>query len=209
MMNFELVNEAISKVLAQYSNGRFQVVGFQRQVKSAQEVEGNNRMVQSFYSSGNFPKSSGRQTGSTQHDMTFNIGLTVSAAAEADLNYINNPNATTAQIANGLAAFQEAASKADKSIDELARHVYQILMDALNSDLCFEVGVMSSRWISAIRKDAPTFQGSLVILTGSIEYTCNTVEEITGDTPLEGGTISTIIDIEGDDVEKTGVETQT
>lgn len=206
MMNFRTVNQAIIDTLGSAAAGRFKVVGYQRQVKSAQEVKDNSRMVQSFYAGGDFPKSAGRQTGPVQHNMTFSVGLTVSAPARVDLSAINNPAATAGQIATALAALQEGADAADILFDELAEIVYQILMDGRNFDLGLPVGTVSKRWVNSIRKDQPAPEGSLVVLTGTIEYSCNTVEQIAGDTGTAGGIISTVVDIDGDDVERTGVE---
>lgn len=206
MMNFRTVNQAIIDTLGAAAAGRFQVVGYQRQVKSAQEVKDNSRMVQSFYAAGDFPKSAGRQTGPVQHNMTFSIGLTVSAPARVNLAAINDPNATAGQIATALAALQEGADAADILFDELAEIVYQILMDGRNFDLGLSKGTLSKRWINSIRKNQPAPEGALVVLTGTIEYSCNTVEDIPGDTGTAGGIISTVVDIDGDDVERTGVE---
>ncbi len=206
MMNFRTVNQAIIDALGDAAAGRFQVVGYRRQVKDAEGVRNNSRMVQSFYSSGDFPKSAGRQTGPAQHNMTFSIGLTVSAPARVDLSAINNPTATAPQISAALAALQEGAAVADNLFDELAEIVYQILMDGRNFDLGLSVGTVSKRWVDSIRKDQPTPEGSLVILTGTVQYSCNTVEQIPGDVGTAGGIISTVLDIDGDNVERTGVE---
>lgn len=206
MMNFRTVNQAIIDTLGAAAAGRFQVVGYQRQVKSAQEVKDNSRMVQSFYAAGDFPKSAGRQTGPVQHNMTFSIGLTVSAPARVNLSAINDPNATAGQIATALAALQEGADAADILFDELAEIVYQILMDGRNFDLGLSKGTLSKRWINSIRKNQPAPEGALVVLTGTVEYSCNTVEDTPGDTGTAGGIISTVVDIDGDDVERTGVE---
>lgn len=206
MMNFRVVNQAIIDTLGASAAGAFQVVGYRRQVKSAEEVKGAKRMVQSYYAAGDFPKSAGRQTGPVQHNMVFSIGLTVSAAAKVDLAAINTPGAPEASISSALSALQEGAAEADLLFDELTDLVYQILMDGRNFDLGLTKGTISKRWVDNIRKDAPTPEGRLVVLTGTIQYSCNTVEQITGDTGTAGGIISTVVDIDGDDTEKTGVE---
>jgi hypothetical protein len=46
-----------------------------------------------------------------------------------------------------------------------------------------------------------------VVLTGRIQYSCQTVEDVVGDKGLLAtGGIRTVIDIAGDDIERTGVE---
>lgn len=205
-MKFRTIQQALVTILGDASASRYQVVGYQRQVKSAEEVQNTDRMVQVFFSQGEFPRSKGRLTGPVQHIPTFSIGLTVSAAANVDLSVINNPASSAAQIATALAAMQEAASVVDESFDELADIIYQILMDGLNYDLGLSKGSVSNRWVNSIRKDNPVPQGALLILTGSIEYEVQTAEDITGDTGTPANILSTTLDIDGDDVERTGVE---
>lgn len=206
MMNFRIIKQAIVDVLGAAAANRFQVIGFQRQTKDAEEVKGNNRLIQVWYSGGDFSRSSGRQTGPSQHKSSFKIGLTVSAPANVNLSAINSPSASPAQIAAALAGLQESAYEVDTQYDELLGIVYQILMDGRNFDLQLEKGMVSSRWIDSMRKDDPQPNGSLVVLTGIINYSCNTVEEVVGDTGVACKVISTVVDIKDDDVEKTGVE---
>ena len=206
MTNFRTVRDALNTLLGSAAAGRFAVVGFRRQGLDAAEIKGHARRVQVYYSQGDFPKSAGRNTGPSQHDMTFNIDIQVSQPAAVDLNTINNPASSPSQIATALAAMQESAERADESFDELADILYQILMDGRNYDIGLGKGVVANRWINSIRKDDPQPMGGLVVLTGRLEYVCRTVEEITGDTgvALTGG-IDVTLDIVDDDVERTGV----
>jgi hypothetical protein len=214
MMQFRKNKDAIVTILGNAENGRYQTVGFQRQTKSADEVLGNDRMVQVYYSAGDFPKKSGRINGPNQHDMTFNIDLTVSRAAEGDLSILQNPASTSGEIAAALLLFSEASELADQSIDELINIVYQVIMDAQNIDFGLTTGsppvatrgVVSNRWIDQIQKNDPVPRGEYVILTASMKLTCRGVELIDGDSGIPGEKVlDTQIDIEGDDVEKAGV----
>lgn len=193
VMNFRVVNQAIIDTLGLSANGLFRVAGYRGQEKSAEEVKGNLRQVQCYYADGEFPKSSGRQTGATQHNMTFGIGLTVSAPAKCSLSAINTPGATSGQIAAALAAMTEASYNADILIDELYELVYQILMDGRNLDLNLPVGTISNRWITKLQKDDPNNKGDLVVLTGSVTYTCNTSECPAGATGTIANSVSTAI----------------
>lgn len=207
MMNFRTVTAAIQTILGDAAAGRFSVIGYRRQGRDAEEIRGDKRSVQVYFSSGDFPKSAGRSSGSTQHQMTFNVDLSVSAPAKVNLAAITTPGATAGQIATALSALQEAADIADEAMDELMEMVYQILMDARNFDLGLDRGIVSSRWVGSLNKDDPQPQGSLVVLTGRIQYTCQTVEAIVGEIGVAAtGGISTVIDIIGDDVERTGVD---
>ena len=132
MMNFRIIKEnLINKILGPAEQGRFQVIGFQRQVKNAEEVLDWNRLVQVFYSSSDFSKRGGRPTGPVQNDVTYRVELTVSKAAQVDLSVINNESATPTQLAIAIAEFQEASQAADESLDELFEIIYQILISTL------------------------------------------------------------------------------
>ena len=205
-MNFRVIKQSlIDNVLGPAEAGRFQTVGFQRQAKSAEEVKGILRTVQVYYSSGDFPKSSGRNSGTTQHGVIYRVDLTVSEPAKGDVAAINNSASSPAEKAAALLAFQEGSNLTDSSLDELADIVYQILMDARNIDMGLDKGVVASRWVGGIQKDQPVPQGNLVVLTGSMPLSLKTPEIITGDTGTAGNIFDTTIDLEGDDVEKTGV----
>lgn len=208
MMNFRVIQQALIDTLGAAAAGRFRVTGYRGQGHDAKEVKGDKRMAQIYYSSGEFPKSKGRQTGDTQHVITYNVDFSVSAAAKADLTVLNNPGSTPAQIQAALTASTDAAFEADVLLDELAEFTYQILMDGLNFDLGLSVGTMSSRWVDRFVKGAPQQHGSLVVLTGQIQYSCQTAEIMSGDTGVTpvAPLITTNLDIIGDDVEQTAVE---
>jgi hypothetical protein len=205
-MNFRVVTQALIDTLGASANGNFTVIGYRGQVKNASEIQGNKRRVQVYYSDGTFPKSKGRQFGATQHLPEFTIELSVSAAAAGNLAVIDTPGATPLQIAAAMDAFQNASYQAGVAFDELLEMVYQILMDTRTFDLGLSKGVMSSRWIESMHKDGAQSAGSLVVQTGRIVYTCQTVEDVVGvaGTPMTTG-IGTVLDISGDDVERTGI----
>lgn len=180
MMRFRLVNAAIIKLLGDSAAGQYRVVGYKGQGKAAKEVKDSDRVVQSYFSTGNFSTSSGRPHGATQHAMVFTIGLSVSAAARINLSVINDPNANAGQVTAALTELQEAAYRADLLMDELADIVYQVLMHGPNCDLGFPVGTITNRWIDQIQKDPPAPSGELVVLTGTVQFSCATSEAVTG-----------------------------
>jgi hypothetical protein len=208
VMNFRVVTQALIDTLGASAAGKFIVIGYRKQVKDAEETRNNKRSVQVFYSDGNFPKSKGRQIGATQHLPEFTIELSVSTAARGNLAAIENPGATTQQIADAMSSFQDASYLAGVAFDELLEMIYQILMDARTFDLGLPKGVMSSRWVESMHKDGAQSTGSLVVQTGRIVYTCQTAEDVVGvtATPMTTG-IGTVLDISGDDVERTGTHT--
>lgn len=204
-MNFRNIAASLTTILGNAEAGRYQTIGFQRQVTSADESLNILRMVQVYYSSGEFSTQGSPVNGPTQHDATYNIDLRVASPATADLSVINNPVSTPAEIAAAIASMAESAQIANESIDELMDIIYQVIMDARNYDLGQSIGTVANRFIHGTQKDQPVPQGEYVVLTGSIQFRVRTYEEVLGDTGTAGGIYDTTIDIDGDDVEKTGI----
>lgn len=208
MMNYRTIKTSlVENILGPAEAGRFRTIGFQGQGRQAKEVLNSSRTVDVFYSSGEFSRRGSRQGGASQHDITFRIELTVSKAAQGDLSVINNPVSTPQQISTALSNFQEAAFLADNSFDELVDIIYQIVMDGRNLDMGLSKGNVANRFIPRIQKNSPVPRGEYVVLTGSMDLTLRTSEAIVGDTL--GGVATefgVVVDIDGDDNEKTGVE---
>lgn len=209
MMNFRTITTALNALLASAAAGRYTVAGHRRQTTSAEEVRASKRLVQVYYAGGDFPKSGGGVYGVVKHGMTFAVGCTLSMPAMADLATLTNPLSTPQQRATALLAITEASAEADTAMDELFEIIYQVLMDPRNADLGLPVGTVASRWVDQMIKDDPQPEGSLVVLTGKVVFTCSTSEEVTGEVgvTITGG-ISTVVDLVGDDVEKTGVDAE-
>lgn len=204
-MNFETIKAAIVQIYGDAEAGRYKTVGYQRQSKAAAEVLGDNRFIQVFYFSGDFPKSAAGQSGTKQHECTYRIELTAAASSKVDLTVF--ADGTEVQKAAALLAHLEATEEADKSIDELIRIAYQVIMDNENFDLGLPVGTISNRWVNNIQKDTPPNQGEYVIITASMSLTLKTTEEVTGDIgvtpdPVE---MDTTIKYQEEQEDKTGV----
>ncbi len=211
MMMFRVLKANLEAILiAESVEQCYQVIGYQVKGAAAEETLGIKRRVQVFYDSGEFSKSKAAISGGpTQHEITYRIELTVSAQAQADLAVINDAGTTAAEKAAAIEAFQTAAAVADDSIDEFFDIIYQILMDSRNAEIGTEGPPfkVNSRWVGAMQKDNPLDAGEFVVLTGTIQFTCQAVEEVLGDTgtPAGTGAYDQTTDLEGDDNEKTGV----
>jgi hypothetical protein len=208
MMRFRQIKDRIINILGNNANGRFRVIGYQKQTKNASETLGTLRTAQVYYFSGDFPKGKSGLNGPVQHECIFRVELTAAAAAAGDLETIKSAITTAQQKANKLLAFQSAAERCDCSFDELADIIYQILMDGRNLDVGMPEGEVSNRWINRIEKDDIEDRGELVTLTGSMDFSLNTKEDILGDTSgVEGALVHGVtLDIDGDDIEQTGVK---
>lgn len=188
-MNFRLVKAALVNLLGAHAGGHFRVIGYQKEGTGAAEVTDLLRTVQVFYSEGKFPKSGGRVTGPTKHDMTFMIVLTVGSATKIDLSVLDNPASTPAEKAQALTDRQTNFKLIDDSWDELADLVYQILMDNRYKFLDLsgpDDPRIGSRWVTEAEKRDPEPRGGFALMTGSMDYTCNVDEPLTGAQPTEG-----------------------
>ena len=216
-MKFRTVKTSLLALLNASEAGRYQTVGFQRQQKGADEVKGNNRLVQLYYSRGSFPKSSSSLSGPFKHTATYQVDLTCSEAATVDLATLNNPASSPAQITAALAAKAEAAKLADDSLDELFDIVYQIIMDARQRDLDLGIGGASDIYISDFQKDEPDAQGRLVTITGAFIIGVVMEEIVSGETSttqdqlISGGTVQTVdieTESETDETSETKITTE-
>jgi hypothetical protein len=204
-MKFQTIKAAMVATLGAAQGTNFQTIGYQRKNKSAEDIN-QKKMVQVYYSSGDFPLSGGTQKGPKSHDISFNIDMTVAVSAEADLTVLNNPASTPAERASALAGVLTASEKADNELDELIEIVYQILMDARNMWLGLAKGYFASRYITRVQKDQTLEEGKFAVKTAQMIYTCNADEDVPGDTgtPVTNPEYDTTVDINDDDVEKTG-----
>ena len=208
MMNFRTLKANLICILGDAEFGRYRTVGYQHQGSGAEEFTGLKRRVQVVVGSGDFPKSKSGMSSYTQHDLDFGIELTVSSNSVGDLSVLNDENATESELLTALDRFQDASEIADNSFDELVEIVYQILMDG-NNIYIGTTGlphIVSSRWSGGWSKDKPMNFGKQVVITGTIQFTCQTEEEITGDTGTSAGDgpFNQTLDLDGDDNEKTG-----
>lgn len=209
MMEFRTIKANLVIILGEAAAGRYQVVGYPGQSKAAGEVLGNLRTVQVFYGNGDFSKGKAGITGPTVHEAVYQIRLIVASQAVGDIATINNPASTPEQKATALAGILNSAEQADASIDELFDIIYQILMDGRNLDLgtTGPPFTVSERWVAGMQKDDPLPEGEYVAITGNIQFGCQMIEQVPGDTTAETANPSYDMtnDIDGDDTEKTGV----
>jgi len=205
MMNFRSGKKAIIQILNNNAVGRYTTIGAQKQTKDAKAIKNENRYVQVYYSVGNFPLGVGRQSGPTQHHITYRIELSISEAAKVDLAILNSDTATASEKIAALAAISLASDRVDDSMDELIEIVYQILMNGENLDLAFPSKNFSQKWIDQIQKGDPTPKGELVVLTATMLLTAKAAEQVGGLVGTDGTTNDTTMELVGDDNAKQGV----
>lgn len=169
---------------------QFLTIGYQGQSKGKYKDEFTS--VQVYYQNGRFDKAQ-RITGPVNHYLTFKLDFTVARKAAADLDVLNDANATPAERAAALADMEEAADIADEALDQLYADVFQIVMAGQNYDIGQDIGTVSDRMIENFNKDDPLPRGGLVVLTGSANFTCQVSETVPGEIP-SGGTKEILTD---------------
>ena len=216
-MQFEIAEQSIlDNVLGPAEAGRFVTIGGQRQRDSAEAIN-SKRKVMVIFDEGTFPESGGAQYGPVRHDMTFKVMLIEATPAEVDLSVLNNEDASASDKAEALRQMAEPSIKANRNMNEFIRIVWQILMDLRNEQMGMvppddrpNLKLVSSRWISNIRKGDPVPEGEFVVLTAEMDLTLTVEEDITGDdlpaTPEDGVVYDGDLELDGDDVAAQGVE---
>ena len=201
-MQFQTVKTALAALLAANAASLgYSIVGYQAQSHGAEEIANYQRHVEVYYGSGTFPRDKSSIVGPFAHEVTYKVSLIISGTARADLSVLESPTATDAQRASALEASLAAADFADRLWDDLAAKVWNLLMMPANRSLGLDTGVVSDRYISNLKKNSPSRQGSFVILDGTMDYTCRVIETPTGETPVPGTTIEAGIILTSD---KTG-----
>jgi len=198
-MKFEELRDSVESLVKSFASTRFRVVTEQKESSGAEEHKDLKRSIQIFYESGSFPDGTSSKREST-HEITFQIEYTATAAAKVDLNALNDPESTASDILTALAASQGAGFTANRSIDELRRMIYQIILDPVNSQLgmseldkngaeitdplvCGAKQVSQVRLVN-FRKNAPIARGKIFVLTASEQLTCQVTEITEGATPI-------------------------
>ena len=186
MMMFRVLKKNLVTILDRSARGRFVVVGHPNQTTGTGELLKAKRRVQVFFGNGDFSKGNAGPTGPVQHEITYQVTLSLTAQAEGNLAAMNTEgDDSTARAVRkaAIAQFYTAATMADQDMDEFLEQVYQVLMDGRNVDIDTDGPpyLVSNRWVESIDRFEPISQGDTVIITATINYTCQAVEEILGD----------------------------
>lgn len=205
-MQFQVVRDALVQLLKdeadQGPGARYQVIDHQPHGIGAGERE-NLPTVTVFYRNGTFPKSGGSIAGPNSHEPVYELQFMLLQASEGDLSALQSA-ADDAARAAAIITFNIAAQVADRKMDQLMDDIYQVIMDADKEFLGLAIGDLAERWVGSMRKDDPVPGGESVLLSGAMQFGCKVSEEVLGITGAAGVDHDTTVDIDGDDVEKTG-----
>ena len=201
-------------ILDAQAAGVFNVIGFQRQTKSAETIN-TLSLVQVLYENSSFSKSAGGRTATKMNDVTLKIEMTVSADVEVDLATLNDPNSTAAQRAAALLNAKEGAQKASELLEAVWSKVWEITTDARNYNLGFSTkNTIANLWLDQWQRDEPVESGGFVVVTGSAQLGFRIEEPILGadgtlaDPAIYNNDLKVTAAIDGteDPVEETAVE---
>ncbi len=194
-MNFEVVRDALETILLANQGALFRTVTGQRQSTDEKEIKGVLRLMQVFYSEGDYDR--GRSSNAKlEHDTKFTLWYSLSSPATADLTILDDPLATPSQKQAALLASTDGSRLADQSMDEFRRMVTQILMDPVNLDLGLARYTLSNRWLRGFRKGQPIDKGNLITITATEDFECRVTETLAGATPTLG--VQPVIDVTSD-----------
>ena len=209
MMRFRQAKENITATLGDAADGRFTVIGYQRQVPGRPEKpDAEQRLVQVFYQRSQFPQSASPMRGPIQHRATYALELSVYTAARGNVTELLEAAETDEDRKAALETFKEAADLADEALDELFDVVFQILMDARNFSFGFtdKPRVVGDRWITELSKDDPVPHGAHVLLTGRSTLELSIVEDIEGAETVAGDLIALDILTQEEENARAGVK---
>jgi hypothetical protein len=199
------LKDAIVKLLTDNAENRYSVITPQNRKSDAEDIFQKPR-VTVFYSEGSFDKRKSSVNSPYHHDCTFNIWIKVGAKVKIDLVTLQNPASTPEQYAAALANADNASLLVDEKADQLLAVLFDIIMSPAHRRLGTDY--ITDRWITQIKKNNPEPLGAIVTETAFLTLTAQCVEEVTGETPVEGGGgVDTIIELDEKKEQKQGVKT--
>ena len=205
-MKFEGVRNSLETLLLNGSTaGDYRVIGYQKTAEDAENGIGDKRFVTCYYSNGDFPKSSGVEAGGPiDHDMSFQVELTVTQPAKGDASSLTSAS-TAAQRLSALTGFKDACRLADRELDDFYSVIWNLIMDSRNRDLGYSEN-LGSRWIGSFQKGEPIDMQKFVTISGVLSLTAMIDEIPAGDPGLTGEDVAVNFGINEDPVQATGLK---
>lgn len=198
-------------LLGDQANGRFNVIGYQKQKKSAETII-NNTLVQCFIDSAEVDWGRSSRNGPKEHKIRIKVMFTVSQPAKADIATLENPASNDAQRATALSNLTSPAVETTLALYNAWSAVFEILDDARNITFGLPKGSISDKSYSNFQQDEFPPRGGLGILTATSFLEFRVKEAQLGDTPNQPAVVTNDIDVIGtgldevkDEITKQGV----
>jgi len=180
-MNFITIQEALTELLGNGANGQFRVCGYSVEPESGEAIRNENAAVAVYFSDAKIPKSGSGFNGPFKFDATYNIELSISSSAKADLETLNDPESSQVDRAAAMTSLQNTRLLADQALNTLIECVFNIIFKPEDVDLGLDVGIARSRWIPSITKEKPDYAGELLISQAVMSLTMQITESISSD----------------------------
>ena len=177
----EIAFNAAVSLLADQSDSRIIVVGYQRQKKGA-EVDTDPTLVQLWVSSWGVDWSRSSRNGQKTYNVRIEIQFTIAQPGTLDIAVIQDLNSTPAERTAALLEMVEPAQNASKSMFEASKAVREIFDDARNLYLGLPDYSIEDKAYSDYQQDDLPPRGGLGILTGVSFLEFRVKEEQLGDT---------------------------
>jgi hypothetical protein len=152
--------------------------------------------VSTYIDSGEFPLDGSSVCGPYSHKITIKIDILATAAGKVDLSVLKSDTATPDEIASALAAATTTTAEADAKFDALLALLWNLIMQPENRQLGLDYD--PNRWITGYQKSAPSRQGALALIAGSITMTADVLEYPTSETPVACNGIDAIVEVTAD-----------
>jgi len=180
-MNFTEAQTAISTLLGNNAGGQFRVCGYRNEPADAKTVKDTNASVAVYYGKGDFSKANSPPTGPFEHSCTFNIELTISTAAKADLTTLNDDGSTPAERQTALSNIQNTRALADQALNALINVVWNIIFNAEHIGFEETLGKYRDRWVPTIEKQEVGYIGDLIVSQATMHLNLDVQEIADGD----------------------------
>lgn len=188
-MNFQTIHTAIVDLLGTEAAGAYRVLGYQNIPEDSENLKDTNQTVAVYFKRAVPARSSNSLTGPFDHECTFNIELTISTPATADIETLNDSGSTALERATAMTNIESTKALADVELNAFIDLVFADLMDARNVDLGLAVGVARSRRVESIEKEDPVYIGDLIVSKATMNLILTTEETVTGDEGVESDVI--------------------
>ena len=178
-MNFEDIQNAIITTLGNGADGNFRVCGYHNSPEDVENIKDTNASVSVFFVRARISKGKSSLQGPWQLDGIYNIELSISTCASADIETLADEESTQAQKATALSNITNTRQLANIALGVLIRNVFQIIFNPTNLDFGLTVGKIRNRWIEDIETgEEPKFMGDYLISEATMHLSATWSETV-------------------------------
>lgn len=181
-MNFEDVQTAIITTIGNGASGNFRVCGYHNKPEDVANIKNTNASVSVFFSRARIPRGKSALQGPWQWDVTYNIELSISTPASADIATLNDEGSTQGERATALSNITNTRQLSNIALNSLIKYVYTIIHNPSNLDFGLTVGKIRNRWVDDIEtNEDPIFSGDYLVSEATMHLSLTLSENTTDD----------------------------